>query len=162
MRESGKLVIIGILALALMAAGAGWLYRYSATNKAAQFWGPSAAQRIRDAPIVELSFYAGDDLTSDARDVSKARGLTHLRYALLEDRSFVWPARPVVREPRWYWALGFRNEKRRDTVLLLFQEDCREVAMHDSTIGEVISCAPISAGLREVFEEMSAEYKPSR
>src|SRR4051794_4880249 len=51
---SGKLLIIGILVLALVAAAASWWFRHNATHRAAKFWGPEAAILIRDAPNVEL------------------------------------------------------------------------------------------------------------
>src|SRR3989304_2712639 len=71
--------------------GSSWWFRYSATHRAAQFWGPQAAELIRDAPHVTLRSAAaaadGQDAADAAvpRDVSHAKGLTHLRNALLED-----------------------------------------------------------------------------
>ena len=41
---SGKLLIIGILTVAFLAAGTSWWFRYSATHRAATFWGPAAAR----------------------------------------------------------------------------------------------------------------------
>ena len=49
MQLSGKLVIIGIVGVALAGAGAGWWFRYNATHRAAEFWGPQAVRLIRDA-----------------------------------------------------------------------------------------------------------------
>jgi hypothetical protein len=54
MYYSGKLVIIGILAVAVASAAASWWFRYAATHRAAQYWGPETARLIRDAPTVEL------------------------------------------------------------------------------------------------------------
>ena len=51
-RISGKLLILGILTLAALLAGAGWWFRYKATHQAARFWGPQAVRLIRDAPRV--------------------------------------------------------------------------------------------------------------
>src|SRR5688572_29599931 len=84
MKISGKLVIVAILAFALAAAGASWWFRYNATHRAAKFWGPDDARRIRDAPFVELYYINDDpDALSTIREISKAPGLTHLRHALL-------------------------------------------------------------------------------
>ena len=44
---SGKLIILGILAVALLAAGISWVFRYNATHHAAGFWGSKAARLIR-------------------------------------------------------------------------------------------------------------------
>jgi hypothetical protein len=120
---SGKFVIISIVAVALAAAGVSWWFRYNATHRAAEFWGPKAAQLIRDAPEVKLhrdplaiARAVRDALPPDATesvvdaartgieqkiidsaiDVSNSHGLTHLRNALLEDRNFVWPSKDLT------------------------------------------------------------------
>jgi hypothetical protein len=49
MRNSGKLLIFGILTVAVLLAGASWWFRYIATHRAARFWGPEAVRLIRDA-----------------------------------------------------------------------------------------------------------------
>src|SRR5215212_1559074 len=51
---SGKLVIIGILTIALTGAAVSWFFRYNATHRAATFWGGETATLIRDAPQVIL------------------------------------------------------------------------------------------------------------
>src|SRR5690348_9790168 len=115
---SGKLLIIGILAIAFVAAGTSWWFRYSATHGAATFWGPSATL-IRDARVVELwkpvNFHPElrdptlftDD--SEWHDISAAHGLVHLRNALLEDHSFKWPPIKIPTNTDWrQWTLGLR------------------------------------------------------
>src|SRR5262245_5327090 len=91
---SGKLVIISILFVAIVAAGVSWAFRVYATHRAAGFWGPQAAWLIRSSQTAKLSRI---DRSSDGtirikttRDVSNAPGITHLRNALLEDKSFEW------------------------------------------------------------------------
>src|SRR5262245_54361840 len=102
MDKSGKLVILGIFALAVALAGASWWFRYTATHRAAEFWGPEAARMIRDAAIVKLCslkmvrpeqphYSALQPQLTDCRNISALPGITHLRNALLEDRSFRWP-----------------------------------------------------------------------
>ena len=87
MRNSGKLLILGIVAAAVLLAGASWWFRYNATHRMAEFWGPDVARRIRDAKRVYISRMNRDAegamLTDYTRDVSSAPGLTHLRAALL-------------------------------------------------------------------------------
>src|SRR5882724_5292436 len=114
MHNSGKLLIITMFVAALAAAAASWWFRYEATHQSAQFWGPEAARLIRDAPTVELLTLQLADKTQSApsspdtsalsvstfghkiwtiaakRNISTAPGLSHLRNALLEDRSFNW------------------------------------------------------------------------
>src|SRR5262245_15088624 len=130
MRNSGKLLIIGMFVVAIAAAAASWWFRYEATHKAAQFWGPTAVILIRDAPNVELlelqpaneanspqwppDLAAASQITighktwtiRSRRDISSAPGLTHLRNALLEDRSFNWGAMESTRNEVWTTAIA--------------------------------------------------------
>jgi hypothetical protein len=169
---SGKLVIIGLVMVAFAGASASWIFRYKATHRAAEYWGP-AASLIRDAPIVEFnhlipppdSFILGDGEFSgtlaledpkEARNVSFARGLAHLRNALLEDRSYIWPPRPPHPQTRWPWELTFRSEDGKHSTILLCSRDCTFVARFDPGAANVISSEPIAAGLREMFAEFSS------
>jgi hypothetical protein len=168
---SGKLVIIAIFVAAVSAAAASWLFRYNATHRAAEFWGPEAAQLIRDAKTVEFTrlnpppdstFHLDREFPGtlaivgpeDVRDISTANGLTHLRTALLEDRSYRWPAGSAPPEIRWAWTMTFRGASTKDDAILLFSADCRYIAMFNRA--EVLSAEPIAAGLRKIFAEMSA------
>jgi hypothetical protein len=165
---SGKLVIIVILAITLGAAATSWWFRYTATHRAAKFWGPEAAMLIRDARIVELDtiepaidskrrtvVQLGIDNRGEPRSISTAHGLTHLRNALLEDRSFDWSQQFHTTSSPWRWVLMFRND---ETVVLalLFTSDCKHVAPVKA-IDKAVSCEPIAAGLREMFEEFSSQ-----
>ena len=165
-RNSGKLLILGIVALAVLLAGAGWWFRYNATHRAASFWGPDAVRLIRDAPIVKFversegvnpDHYAATQVIR--HDISRARGLTHLRNALLEDRSFDWspPGNALPHEWR-HWGLLFRESESTRPLVIWFSGDFRH-AMTQVEIGrpaKVISCEPIAKGLGEMFSEFAA------
>lgn len=171
MKVSGKLVIIAILAVALVGAGASWWFRYNATHRAAAFWGPEASRLIRDAPVVELYQFEPSsqtttefdelrrvlDAPSNARDISSMRGLTHLRNALLEDRNYNWPPQPRIPNDRWRGILVFWDEPRQSTAVLAFSPEWQFVTNCKNPTGEKLSCAPIAAGLREMLTEMMAE-----
>jgi hypothetical protein len=160
---SGKLVIIGVMIVAVTAAGTSWWIRYNSTHRAAEFWGPTAVRRIRDAPFVQL-FYVNDDpdLLSDVRNISNTPGLTHLRHALLEDRSFKWPARRVVRQPRWRWAIGFGDKKWENMILVLFTEDWKQATMLGSETSEIVSSEPIADAMAIMFPELSRQNVQQR
>jgi hypothetical protein len=172
---SGKLIIIGILSLALLAAGASWWFRYSATHRAAQFWGPEGARLIRDAPTVYLTKLAAFEQprglvgpTGVAYDISKAHGLLHLRNALLEDRSFDWASLGPKQLPKGkflgQWELLFYDDKDKQ-FNILFTADCRHAAIRADDFDPqwTISTGPIAAGLSEVFDEFwSAANNPKR
>jgi hypothetical protein len=170
---SGKLVIIGIVVVALVAAVASWWFRYNATHQAAEFWGPTAAQLIRDASHVLLCrkwegtepTTASDDelllpnsstrVITRCHDVTAAPGILHLRNALLEDRSFEWPAKNQTLSDQWRWCLVFKNDAADDVVYVWFSPDLNLAAnsLASSDALRVISCEPISAGLKEFFAE---------
>jgi hypothetical protein len=174
---SGKLLIISVFGIALAGAAASWLFRYAATHRAAQFWGPDAAL-IRDAWAVE--FFVLKGLDADApdptvpqtvvirgktrqidfrRSVHQARGLVHLRNALLEDHSFDWSSPAELPDVDWRWGLEFSPADEREpeprAATIWFSSDCRW-ALTDATGDSpprVVSCRPIAEGLQKMFSE---------
>jgi hypothetical protein len=176
--NAGKLLIVGMLAAGVLAAGLNWWFRYAATHRADQFWGADAATLIRDAPRVEaLTLEPGDGTMSAdtvpmgraawrivrSQDISHARGLTHLRNALLEDRSFDWPARPLPDDVSWTRGLRFRDGPLPPLVILFSPDDSLAAKQQTGEAGSlVVSCAPIAAGLREVLAEWTASADDRR
>jgi hypothetical protein len=165
-QNSGKLLILGILAVALLLAGASWWFRYNATHQAALFWGPEASQLIRDAPSVTLlDLQPGNELGFMV-DVSHAPGMTHLRNALLEDRSFDWPSPaglpPANDDFAQHWGLSFDDPDTQQQMIIAFSADCRRAARVDENLQtpRVISTVPIAAGLIQMFDEMSRPTAP--
>ena len=171
---SGKLVIVGIVTVAVCAAAISWYFRYNATHRAAEFWGPETVRLIRDASIVEV-FNASTPITiprddaagtggfidtSETRDVSTAHGLVHLRNALLEDHNFAWPASPSSPNVQWKRGLIFRDKGPGNVAILLFSPDLKLVSVVGSK--EMLSCAPIAAGLGEMFAEFSSDLAPAK
>jgi hypothetical protein len=168
---SGKLVIISILSVALLAAGTSWWFRYSSTHRAAEFWGPQVAQLIRDAPLVEFRQLSPPlESTLPTREsgqlvqhisgpeminITAARGLVHLRNALVEDRSFAWPTVEPNSDDQWQWVLTFRDDSSRaGATILLSPEGDRVLSLEHPQ--RVASTEPIAKGLREMFAEFSA------
>lgn len=140
---SGKWIIIGVLAVALIGAGTSWWFRYYTTHRTAQFWGPTMARLIRDAATVET--------LEPRRDISAAKGLVHLRNALLEDRSFNWPAKRITDDLQWQHGLRFGNNSESQIARIMFSSDFRWVRIPDNET--MLSCEPIAAGLRQMFAE---------
>jgi len=106
--NQGK-IIVGIAILLGISAGlAGYWWNYRVGHRAMQFWGQENARLIRLAPKVELLRFvitapalpnnADKQLTlsgynlvvTESHDLSQARGLIHLRNALLSDDQFQW------------------------------------------------------------------------
>ena len=166
MRGSGKLLIVSMVAIGLAAAGASWWFRYAATHRAAQFWGPAATRLIRDGPRVTL-VKTGARVTNGsatAVDVSAARGLTHLRNALLVDRSFSWMGlKEWANDDQGgigFWTLTFSDPDRSESLIIEFSEDCHFGTQRSGGVRpsrRYFSTAPIAGGLIEMFTEFSAD-----
>ena len=157
--KSGKLLIIGVFLVALAAAAASWWFRYSSTHRAAEFWGPQAATLIRDAPRVTLR---SDEAGDDPRDISHAPGLTHMRAALLEDRSYDWSAAGLP-DTDWSSSLVFEaSEGAEPRVVILFSPDFQWAANGSAAdpAQHAISTSPIAKGLQEFFAEQSPDAPP--
>jgi hypothetical protein len=161
---TGKYLIIGVFAVALTAAAMSWWIRYDTTHRAAEFWGAEASTLIRDAPHVSLVV---NPQKSDKKiiDVSHARGLLHLRSALLEDHSFVWTeaekSKPHLNDDLSHWWLIFSDPTSQRIVFIGFSEDCGQAIRitpnaHGMQEGTTLSTEPIAAGVREMFAEFSA------
>jgi len=162
---SGKRLTLVVILLALLAAGASWWFRYSATHRAAQFWGPQAARLIRDAAQVTLrtdapSANAAGTVEADVpRDISAAQGLTHLRNALLEDTSYDWTAQAPA-DTDWSSSLVFAAaEGAEPRAVVLFSPDYKWVAngsAADPAQHVVATTNEFAAGLSSFFREQAA------
>jgi hypothetical protein len=150
--NSGKLLILGVFAIALAAAAASWWFRYNATHQAAKFWGPEAVRLIRDAPRVTLR---SDDREDLPRDISQAHGLTHLRAALLEDRSYDWAAAGPA-DTSWSSSLVFEvSAGAEPRVVILFSPDFNWAGngSEGDPASHAVSTNPIAKGLAKFFTE---------
>lgn len=105
-------------------------------------------------------------------DITSERGLTHFRAALLEDRSYLWPAQPLKPSDQWRWILVFRHEKYGPRAILIFSPDWQFVTTHrfrerrvgvgpftkfEIYEGSKLSCKPIAAGLDELLGNLTAD-----
>jgi len=159
--KSGKRLILGVIVIGLAAAAASWWFRYSATHRAAQFWGPQAATLIRDSPHVTLRSGTSAD---EQRDISAARGLTHLRVTLLEDDSYDWSAAGPP-DTNWDSSLVFEtSEGAEPRAVILFSPDFLWAANGSSgnPAQHAVSIGPIAEGLKKFFSEQPAESPPER
>ena len=157
-RQSKWLIGVIVLVGCVLAAFS-WWFRFAATHRAAEFWGGDNFRLIRDAAIVEAYVPADNHDSSQLvagaaqRDIAQVPGMTHLRNALLEDRSFVWGNRQLTPPADWNYGLRFADEKRE--VLIEFSSNGHQLRFAPAAEyrRNEISCAPISAGLKKVFGE---------
>ncbi len=152
MKIPGKLVIVGMLALALAAALFAVWYRYSTVRHAQKFWGTTTAMLIAEAPQVRL-FRLGASLEDgepppasddeqipavvefdgrswpvlEVKDAADIKGLSQLRYALTQDSTFDWTAGEDYEDPEFQYALEFSDGH--DWATVLFDLDLYRAAL---------------------------------
>jgi hypothetical protein len=154
---SGKWLIIGVVTVALIGAVGSWVFRFYATHRIAQYWGPTNARLIRDAPEVTLERVkpgSGAGETKETFDMSQAHGLAHLRNALLENQGYNWTTSNTSTTDG-HWFLMFRDPSI-GRVDVAFSEDCRSCWMFsEESRSPSLSCEPIAAGLLTIFTEVA-------
>lgn len=118
----GTRLVIGLMLLGLAAAATGIWFQWQQTRRCLAFYGGPASRRISAAATVELWTLAPGSTSGRLRlvgrkDVSRARGLVHLRRGLVEDANFSWTdgsdptGAPASRLPDagWSCALAFSD-----------------------------------------------------
>jgi hypothetical protein len=169
--KSGKRLILAVIAIALLSGAASWWFRYQATRHSAQFWGPQASTLIRDAKHVTLR---SDAPSTDAeggaeadvpRDMSNAKGLTHLRANLLEDINYQWDSAAVA-DTNWANSLVFAAaEGAEPRAVVLFSPDFKWVSngtAPDPTKAVVATTSEFADGLKKFFTAEAPEAKPEQ
>ncbi|MFV2068278.1 MAG: hypothetical protein ACC645_15000 [Pirellulales bacterium] len=159
--RNGKLVIFAIVGLALLAAAFSWSFRRHAMRRTMAFWGTEAALLIAHSHQVEALRLNESDSTAaptdrevisfddrrlsviERHDVSHARGLTHLRQALLDDASFDFLVGQPADRPKWEYAIRFISGDRVATVLVSLADERLAAVDREGTL----SMAPIAAGM---------------
>ena len=162
----GQLMIVVVVGLALAAAGFSGVWRYLQTHRSLDFWGPEAAQLIAHAEKVEAIRFEPDHVGSnepdaaffvvdgqrlaitESEDVTRARGFTNARQALLLDRSFRWTEIPPCTPT---WSHGLRYSRGQNSVTVLFSFDCQFARTGDQSA--TVSIAPIAEGLEQLLAE---------
>lgn len=90
----GRIVMGLVLLAAALAAFAVW-FQWNQTRRCLRMYGAERARAIQAAPRVELWRLAVDPQSGRPRvaerhDISRAKGLVHLRRGLVEDANFSW------------------------------------------------------------------------
>jgi hypothetical protein len=141
MLDRGKLAVLTMFAVALVAATFAWWWNYSRGQRCLAFYGKDAALLIRTAEQVELLELAaaeagssepattlrlGDNAYSIPRttDISHAKGLIHARTSIVDDASFRWESSPRDCQPRVLYAVRFTGHSR---ATLAFDFGCQSV-----------------------------------
>ncbi len=170
MQNSGKKLVLILVAGALLLGSSSWWYRYVAAHRASQFWGSEASRLIAESEELEgmkfepiatesLSLLDGGTVGEFA-DLSKARGQAHLRHALLSDRNYLWeePIDPDAIE--WGWCFRF-HEGERD-VHVVVSNDLKAIGKYQPKTKSVSGyvCEPMTASLEQYFAALPLADKP--
>jgi hypothetical protein len=158
--KSGKRLILGVIAACVVAAAISWWFRYQATRRVVQFWGAETAVLIRDAKHVTLrsdaqsADGAGGAEADVPRDISSAKGMTHLRTNLLEDSSYHWDS-AIVADIDWANSLVFAAaEGGEPRAVVIFSKDFRWISngsAPDPGKHAVATTGEFAEGLKEFF-----------
>ena len=167
MTHAGRWTIVVMILAAAVAAALGWWYQRAAMRRTMALWGPETALVIARASRVEALRLGPGGLGADRpaaetidlggaripvierRDIGRSRGLSHLRQALLDDRSFDWQAQPAAAAAHWDYALRFAGQDRSVTLLVDLSGQLLAVAGAPT----IASVAPIADGLAAFLDE---------
>ena len=125
---AGKVVILGLLLFAVAASVVSWVYYARLQARPIALWGSRAAELMLRAPTVrcfrlrpaaensdqsaggaarEITIAGERYSCTDERDISQARGVSHIRQGLIHDRSFAWDEPASSGEKHWAFAIEF-------------------------------------------------------
>ncbi len=144
MKNPGKLVIVGMIVVAVVAAAFSTWYHYRSAHHSLDFWGTTSAVLITGAEQVRImqldsaepetapdaegepaavEFGGRSWTVQTAKAATAAPGLTNIRRALVQDTTFDWTRPPGADEPEWQYALEFSDGRNWATVLFDFDSD---------------------------------------
>lgn len=165
--QSGTKLVVLLMCLAVALGVYSWWNRYESAHRATQFWGPDNARLIVEDGEVEAMLLQFDPNGSEPAsletlpilpgysvlssvDLSDARGMVHLRFALTSDSNYLWDVQ-LANLVGWKWALRFAQEGREMTVLFTDDFETLGKLMSDSGNVELIACQPMAETLQEYF-----------
>jgi hypothetical protein len=151
-----------MLALAVALASFGIWYQRGQTRRCLEFYGSAHARRIQAAPRVELWRPAADAMPvapERRTDISKARGVVHMRRGLVEDANFAWDQRASVDPRPPAFALAFFDDESaaEPATLLHVRLDDRGGSIEVAGRPGAVTLGRIAAGLRTWVADASAE-----
>jgi hypothetical protein len=160
------------MALALVVALATVWYNAGQQQRCRQLWGTDALRLIRHAATVHawrvapagadkstatiketvdevVRFRDADWRLFERREISEARGLSHIRQALSHDRVFDWDRADADEPVIWQYAMRFTGADGRATLLFSFDPPC--VAQVENAA--IASIAPAAEGFQAFLTE---------
>ena len=163
MQQSGKKLVLALTALAMVAGVLSWWYQFNSSHRTTRFWGPQLASLIARPSHVEVREVASGEPLSwkalesgradSAIDLSQARGMVHLRHALMSDRNYQWGRQVDGTAVPWRWCLHWSDETAHGVVLLSADFAVLGKVQPSKKHVDAISCQPMAESLRQYFQE---------
>ncbi len=159
MQNSGKILVLALVGIALLLGVTSWWYRYEAAHRASQFWGPVASRLIAQGEGFEA--ITQDAAGNETRtDLGSARGQAHLRHAFMSDSNFAWDKPVDAAAIEWRWTLRFykgnadEGNTGDEQAKVLLSADLKTIGKRDPATKEVkaFPCEPMTDSLTAYFE----------
>lgn len=161
MQHSGKKLVLGLLAVAMIAGAVSWFYQFESSYEATTFWGSQVAPLIARPSQVEIRQFVPTvtdseqlwqpDALGEPMDLSKVRGMVHLRRVLMLDSSFNWDKEIEASQIPWKWRLELADANNTALIVLADEFQAIGVLESDSQQVRVVDCQPMADSLREYF-----------
>jgi hypothetical protein len=129
--HAGKLLIVGMFAVGLVAASAAWWHRLKQSDDALAFWTPAGVATISRGSVTGVAHLAGSEPSE--RELDGTPGLPNMRHTLLQDLTFAEPIelRKIAAVP----AFTLRFTRDANSLAIHFDEACDQVWKNSDTEG---------------------------
>jgi len=156
--QRGRLVILLMLTIGILAGAVSVWVHYQAGRRALKYWGPVGALLLRDADRVRLTRLQPATDAADVKfkgianrdweaqqtvDVSHRAGVLHIREALLHDSTFDWKAGPGNCQPESLFLFVFQSGE--DELEVILDTECGWLRSKKGSSSPEISIAPSAA-----------------
>ena len=150
--HAGKVIIVGMFAVGLVAASAAWWYRLKQSDDALAFWTPAGVATISRGNVTGVAHLAGGGPSE--RELDGTPGLPNMRHTLLQDLTFAEPIelQPIAAAP----AFTLRFVLEGDALAIHFDEVCEQVWKNSDTEGLALN-PQAAAYFRNYFDTQFAE-----
>jgi hypothetical protein len=175
--DRGKLAVIGMFAIAIVAAGFAAWWQFNRTKRCLEFYGSEGASLVRTAPQVallelipvpdsdpeRLSPTASPLITIAQQqfavvrqvDLSQAKGLIHARHSVLDDNSFQWDRPSPASPPQVRYAVRFSRQP--ESITLAFDFASRQLYAIDRK-RQATLIPKVAAGWQTFLERQTAVH----
>ena len=169
----GKLLTLLILLAAVAVAGFAVWFHHRQSSRVLEALSPNAAALIAYAPQVELLRIASEKdaggaapleilrlqghsyYVTERKDITQATNVRTVRGWLVHNDNYDWSAPAAESKGPWQYALVFTQGPQHTT--LLFDHTHAQMLLPET--GQVLSTAPMNAGLKEFFDAQFAAQR---